>query len=37
VVVRTRAGNEPAARLAVAIGLIRRPDLDADGFITFAG
>ena len=37
VVVRTRPGNEPASRLAVAIGLVRRPDLDADGFITFAG
>jgi RimJ/RimL family protein N-acetyltransferase len=37
VVVRTRAGNEPAVRLALAIGLVRRPDLDADGFITFAG
>lgn len=37
VVVRTRPGNESAARLARAIGLDRRPDLDADGFITFAG
>jgi RimJ/RimL family protein N-acetyltransferase len=37
VVVRTRPGNEPAARLAQAIGLVRRPDLDSDGFITFAG
>jgi ribosomal-protein-alanine N-acetyltransferase len=37
VVVRTRPGNEPAVRLALAIGLIRRPDLDADGFVTFAG
>ncbi len=37
VVARTRPGNEPAARLARAIGLERRPDLDADGFITFAG
>jgi ribosomal-protein-alanine N-acetyltransferase len=37
VVARTRPGNEPAARLARAIGLQRRPDLDADGFITFAG
>ncbi len=37
VVVRTRPGNEPAARLARAIGLVRRPDLDSDGFITFVG
>jgi ribosomal-protein-alanine N-acetyltransferase len=37
VVARTRPGNEPAVRLALAIGLERRPDLDADGFITFAG
>jgi RimJ/RimL family protein N-acetyltransferase len=36
VVVRTRPGNGPAARLALAIGLDRRPDLDAPGFITFA-
>ncbi|HTU94195.1 MAG TPA: GNAT family N-acetyltransferase [Solirubrobacteraceae bacterium] len=36
VVVRTRPGNEPAVQLARAIGLGRRPDLDADGFITFA-
>jgi ribosomal-protein-alanine N-acetyltransferase len=37
VVVRTRPGNEPAVRLALAIGLMRRPDLDDDGFVTFAG
>jgi RimJ/RimL family protein N-acetyltransferase len=37
VVVRTRPANEAAARLALAIGLERRPDLDSDGFITFAG
>lgn len=36
VVVRTRPGNEPAVRLAQAIGLVRRPDLDSDGFLTFA-
>jgi RimJ/RimL family protein N-acetyltransferase len=37
VVARTRPDNEPAARLARAIGLQRRPELDADGFIAFAG
>jgi RimJ/RimL family protein N-acetyltransferase/adenylate kinase family enzyme len=37
VVARTRPDNEPAIRLARAIGLEPRPDLDADGFITFAG
>ena len=36
VVVRTRPLNKPAARLAQAIGLVRRPDLDSEGFITFA-
>lgn len=37
VVVRTRPANEAAARLALAIGLERRADLDSDGFMTFAG
>jgi len=37
VVVRTRPANEAAARLALAIGLKRRADLDSEGFITFAG
>jgi hypothetical protein len=37
VVVRTRPGNDGAVRLALAIGLVRRADLDADVFITFAG
>jgi len=37
VVVRTRPGNDAAVRLALAIGLVRRVDLDTDGFITFAG
>jgi RimJ/RimL family protein N-acetyltransferase len=37
VVARTRADNEGAVRLARAVGLLRRPDLDADGYITFAG
>ncbi len=37
VVVRTRPGNDDAARLALAIGLVRRPELDADGFVTYAG
>jgi RimJ/RimL family protein N-acetyltransferase len=35
VVVRTRPTNEPAARLARAIGMIRAESLDSDGFITF--
>ena len=37
VVARTRPDNEPAIRLALAIGLVRRPDLDGDGFAAFAG
>jgi ribosomal-protein-alanine N-acetyltransferase len=37
VVVRTRPGNDAAARLALAIGLVRRPELDADGFVTYVG
>ena len=37
VVVRTRPGNAPACRLAEAIGLARRPELDAgDGFVVYA-
>jgi RimJ/RimL family protein N-acetyltransferase len=36
VVARTRPDNEPAIRLALAIGLVRRPDLDGDGFVAFA-
>jgi ribosomal-protein-alanine N-acetyltransferase len=36
-VVRTRPTNEPAIRLARAVGLTRSPLLDADGFVTFAG
>jgi RimJ/RimL family protein N-acetyltransferase len=32
---RTRPTNAPAARLARAVGMRRRPDLDADGFIVF--
>jgi RimJ/RimL family protein N-acetyltransferase len=37
VVVRTRASNVPAHRLADAIGLIRRPDLDAltTGYVVY--
>ncbi|HEY3773862.1 MAG TPA: GNAT family N-acetyltransferase [Solirubrobacteraceae bacterium] len=37
VVVRTRAPNVPALRLADALGLIRRPDLDAltTGFVVY--
>jgi ribosomal-protein-alanine N-acetyltransferase len=37
VVVRTRASNAPALRLADALGLIRRPDLDAltTGFVVY--
>jgi RimJ/RimL family protein N-acetyltransferase/adenylate kinase family enzyme len=37
VVARTRPDNEPAIRLALAIGLVRRPDLDGDGYVAFAG
>lgn len=36
VVVRTRPSNTAAASLAKAIGLIRTPSLDSDGFSTFA-
>lgn len=36
-VVRTRPTNEPAIHLARAVGLIRSPPLDANGFVTFAG
>jgi len=36
VVARTRADNAPAIRLALAVGLTRRRDLDADGFVTYA-
>jgi ribosomal-protein-alanine N-acetyltransferase len=36
-VVRTRPTNEPAIQLAQAVGLTRSPQLDADGFLTFAG
>jgi hypothetical protein len=35
--VRRFAENDAAVRLALAIGLVRRVDLDTDGFITFAG
>jgi len=36
VVVRTRPGNQPARRLAEAIGLVRRPELDTeDGFVVY--
>jgi RimJ/RimL family protein N-acetyltransferase len=34
---RTRPTNEPAIRLAQAVGLIRAPDLDGGGFVTFVG
>jgi ribosomal-protein-alanine N-acetyltransferase len=34
---RTRPTNEPAIRLAEAVGLTRAPELDAGGFVTFAG
>jgi RimJ/RimL family protein N-acetyltransferase len=36
-VVRTRATNEAAMQLAQAVGLTRSPQLDRDGFVTFAG
>jgi ribosomal-protein-alanine N-acetyltransferase len=37
VVVRTRPANEPARRLADALGLTRRPELDLDdGFVVYA-
>jgi ribosomal-protein-alanine N-acetyltransferase len=36
-VVRTRPTNETAMQLAQAVGLTRSPQLDADGFVTFAG
>jgi RimJ/RimL family protein N-acetyltransferase len=36
-VVRTRPTNEAAIRLAQAVGLSRSPQLDGDGFVTFAG
>jgi ribosomal-protein-alanine N-acetyltransferase len=35
VIVRTRPTNEPARRVAEAIGLVRRLDLDADGFTVY--
>ena len=34
---RTRPTNEAAIRLAEAVGLTRAPELDAGGFVTFAG
>jgi [ribosomal protein S5]-alanine N-acetyltransferase len=36
-VVRTRPTNEAAMQLAQAVGLIRAPRLDSNGFVTFAG
>ena len=36
-VVRTRPTNDAAMQLAQAVGLTRSPQLDADGFVTFAG
>ena len=36
VLARTRPSNDPAARLAIAVGMHREPDLDSDGFISFA-
>jgi ribosomal-protein-alanine N-acetyltransferase len=36
-VVRTRPTNEPAIKLAQAVGLTRSPQLDAGGFVTFTG
>jgi ribosomal-protein-alanine N-acetyltransferase len=36
-VVRTRPANEAAMALAQAVGLARSPELDRDGFVTFAG
>jgi ribosomal-protein-alanine N-acetyltransferase len=35
VVVRTRPTNEPAARLALAVGMARAETFDSNGFITF--
>jgi RimJ/RimL family protein N-acetyltransferase len=35
VIVRTRPTNGPALRLAETIGLLRRADLDADGFAVY--
>jgi ribosomal-protein-alanine N-acetyltransferase len=37
VVARTRSDNAGAVRVAERAGLVRRPDLDADGYIAFAG
>ena len=36
VLARTRPTNTPAQRVAQAAGLLRRPDLDSDGFQVFA-
>jgi ribosomal-protein-alanine N-acetyltransferase len=36
VIARTRPNNTPAAQLALAIGMTRQPELDADGYITYA-
>jgi RimJ/RimL family protein N-acetyltransferase len=36
-VVRTRPTNGAAMQLAQAVGLTRSPELDEDGFVTFAG
>jgi [ribosomal protein S5]-alanine N-acetyltransferase len=36
VIARTRADNGAAIRLAVAIGMRRAPEIDSDGFITYA-
>ena len=36
VVVRTRPDNAPARRLAEILGLERRADLDAEGFVVYA-
>jgi ribosomal-protein-alanine N-acetyltransferase len=36
-VVRTRPTNKPAMQLAQAVGLTRSPQLDGNGFVTFAG
>jgi [ribosomal protein S5]-alanine N-acetyltransferase len=36
-VVRTRPTNEAAMQLAGAVGLTRNPQLDSNGFVTFAG
>jgi ribosomal-protein-alanine N-acetyltransferase len=35
VVARTRPGNTAAARLALAIGMVRSAELDGDGFIAY--